>query len=716
MKQRHMSLALFATLSAGLMLAGGCGNGRGAALSPSETNKAIVTATSSALVHVEYTLQYDKGEEPRGGQWGSYGDHIRQERAEEVAGLLVAGDKVLTADLMIHPRFIKSIAVRYGDSLVAAELDAYAVDRKAVVLKLAAPLAGAKPVEFDAKRTGPYFSVSHTLREDEWITSVRGAGTGLVVTETGKEYHPASGCWLIVDTSGASVGVCSAGRLDIEGKWKGSPLDWPARSAKEMADLVATTTQRADAGILRVALSFRSPKKSAGSSSSRSSSGSSGKAEMNVVGLLIDETTVVVLAELEPQVTARLERIAVHTGDDSGIVEAEFSSTLTDYGCFIAKLKTPVKGSVKLSTKPVTALRNQMLMAAEVMIQGVNRVTYFDHRRIDGYALGWKRHVYPQVGGKTSSLFLLDEAGELVVFPLARRPKAASGGRRSQGEVRTTSSDRLDAVLADLANNVDTDNKPLPAEEESRLAWMGVELQPLNPQLASMNNLSDRTKNGQVGALVSYVYPGSPAALAGVTADLDGEPWFLLNLQVEGHPAPIDVRGERSVSQYNWENWDRIPPSYWDGKIPTPWPPAESRLNRELTNVGFDKKYVATFFTGGKPVEKTFTVVACPPHYESAGSYKSVALGVTVRDLTFEARRFFQKTATDPGVIVYAIEPGSTGGVGGLRPLEIITHVNDKPVADVTVFEKLIANQAELRLTVVRMTKGRLVKLKAGGS
>jgi len=715
MRQTHMSFALFATLSAGLVLAGGCGNGL-AGLSPVESNKAIIAAASPSLVHVEYTLQYDKGDPPRGGTWGSYEELIRQERPKELAGLLLADDKVLTTDLMIHPRFIKGIAVRFGDSVVPAELDACAVDRNAVILKLAAPLAGAKPVEFDAKRTGPYFSVSHALREDEWITAVRGTGTSLAVTETGKEYHPASGCWLIVDKSGAAVGVCSNSRLDVEGKWKGSPLDWPAKSARELAALVAKTTQRVDAGLFRVALSFRSPKKSEGGSSSRTgSSRGAGRAEMNVVGMLVSDTMVAVLANLQPKVTARLERIAVHTGGPAGVMEAEFSHTLTDYGCFLAKLPKPVKGSLTLSSKPITGFRNRMLMAADVMIQGVNRVTYFDHRRINGYDLGWKRHVYPQVGSRSSSLFLLDEAGEVVVFPLARRPKS-SGRDRSQGEVRTTAAGRLGDVLGDLANNVDKDNRPLPAEEESRLAWLGVELQSLNRELARMNNLSERTRDGQIGALVSYVYPGSPAAKAGVTADLDGAPWFLINIHVEGDPTPYDVRGERSRGGYMWKNWDRLPPDYWDGKIPTPWPPAESKLNRKLTDVGFDKKYVATFFTGGKEVKKTFTVLPCPTHYESAPSHKSVPLGVTVRDLTFEAKRFFQKTATDPGVIVYAVEPGSRGGVGGLRPLEIITHVNDKPVADVSAFEKLIAGQAELRLTVVRMTKGRLVKLQMGGS
>ena len=66
------------------------------------------------------------------------------------------------------------------------------------------------------------------------------------------------------------------------------------------------------------------------------------------------------------------------------------------------------------------------------------------------------------------------------------------------------------------ASHIDPSNVPLTEQEESRLAWVGVELQPLNKELARANNVSKLTRDGQIGALVSYVYPGSPAEKAGV--------------------------------------------------------------------------------------------------------------------------------------------------------------------------------------------------------
>jgi S1-C subfamily serine protease len=65
---------------------------------------------------------------------------------------------------------------------------------------------------------------------------------------------------------------------------------------------------------------------------------------------------------------------------------------------------------------------------------------------------------------------------------------------------------------------------------------------------------------------------------------------------------------------------------------------------------------------------------------------------------------------------VSKVEPGGKSSVGGIKPFEIITHVNDQPVATVKDFEKLISGGQELRFAVKRMTKGRVVRIKLDGS
>ena len=232
----------------------------------------------------------------------------------------------------------------------------------------------------------------------------------------------------------------------------------------------------------------------------------------------------------------------------------------------------------------------------------------------------------------------------------------------------------------------------------------------MSPELAKVNDVSHLTNNGQTGALVSYVYPDSPAAKAGVKP---GD--ILLRLHVEGHPKPLEVNIEGyfwSDRPFPWARLDEVPEQAYD-RIPQPWPPAENNFTRALTDLGFGKKYQAEFFVDGKAVKKDFTVVQSPPHYGTTPKYKSEPLGVTVRNLTYKMRRYFQKKPDDPGVIVSKIEPGSKISVAGIKPFELITHVNDKPVRKVDEFEKAVAAaEDELRLEVKRMTRGRLVKIK----
>ncbi|MCD4699372.1 MAG: PDZ domain-containing protein, partial [Phycisphaerae bacterium] len=420
------------------------------------------------------------------------------------------------------------------------------------------------------------------------------------------------------------------------------------------------------------------------------------------------KSKILVLANMLPKVTARLERVKVFLPGTAEPVIAKFECTLKDYGGFIATLEKPLGGAVTLSTEDTRKYRNQLLLSARIIIQGQKKTAYFGHNRIISYDLGWKRHMYPEVRGYRDS-FMFDIDGTLVAMPVVRREKVSVKERRGSSDLLLTAAPYLAEVLGDLDKNVDKDNVPLTEEEESRLAWMGVELQGLNKELARINSVSDLTNDGQTGALVSYVYPGSPADKAGIQAG-----FVLLRIHAEDQPKPIDVRVEPygfGGRAFPWERLDELPEQYYD-QIPTPWPGRENLLTRALTDLGFGKKYQAEFFSDGKAVRKDFEVIVSPAHYDTAKRHKSKPLGITVRNLTYELQRYFQKKPEEAGVIISKIEPGSKGSVSGLKPYEIITHVNGKEVADVGEFKKLIADQAELQLLVKRMTRGRTVKIK----
>ncbi len=695
-------------------------------ITPAE-HVAAADAVKPSLVRVEYTLRYDKGEAPAfsGGwpaewprlwryryPWNSGEEYVAQERPYETAGFLLSPRRVMTGDTMIHPRFVKNVAVCFGSQRVDARIAAYAKEQSAALLEPAEPLADARPLVFDADRKPPYLTVSYARVNGVWTISTDSLTTAVSSAETNRRFRPAPSNCLIVDRTGVPVAMSMADELTVDDSWKGSPLQWPTVSADEMSKLLAALEKGAEQGLLRVALSFRSPKKKDEASmwSRYHDDEEEDATERNAVGVLLNEKRILVLANLKPSVTARLERILVHPPQGKP-VSAKFTHTLSDYGCFLAVLEKPLPGGGPVfSSNDILEFRNTLLLAAEVVLQGENRVSYFQHRRITGFEIGWKRYAYPQVPGEASNVFLFDRKGELLALPIVRRKKVTVQEPWDYSEALPTPVAQLKEVLADPDQHRDPSNVPLTEEQENRLAWMGVELQALNKELARANNVSHLTRDGETGTLVTYVYPDSPAMKAGINPG-----FILLRLYVEGHPKPLEVQledyGRYGMDNFPWDQLDDLPEEYFD-QLPRPWPSAEKTFTRALTDLGFGKKYKAEFFHDGEVITKDFVVTESPRHYDSAAHFKSPALGLTVRDLTYEVRRHYQKKPEDPGLIVSKIEPGSKASVSGIKPYEIITHVNDKPVQTVQDFEKLIQDEQELRLSVTRMTKGRLVKIK----
>jgi len=706
--------------AAALLLA--CGGVR--AESPSVAEQAaIAEAVAPSLVRVEITLRYDKGEEPRAGAWpecdnpGHFHDSllpadvVNEERPTELAGFLVAPNRVVALDPMIHPRFVESIAVRYKDDVVKARPVAYGKDQMAVFLELERPLKNAAPLKFDPQRKEPYLTVSYDRASGVWTTNVDPLPEGFSVTETGHKYCPAPLGGLIVDSRGRPVAISMRDEMPPDDSWKGPPSAWAVVTADDLAKMLDSVSGRLCSGAMRVTLYFRSPRKDLRNMRSREEE--KGATEQYATGVLIDANRILILANLRPGVTARLERILVHP-DKGEPIAARFTGSLKDYGGLIATLEKPAGACVTLSPKNVLDCKGRLLPVAEVRLHGEDWSIYYEHRRIEGFTVGWRRQVYPQLfqKGDGEELVVFDEDGSLLALPIARREKVALEDRPSAGQPLATPVAYLRPILEDLPKYVDANNVPLREDEEARLAWIGAELQPLDEELARANRVSDLTHDGQTGAIISYVYPGSPADKAGVEAG-----WILLRLRVEGQPKPLEVRlggEERMEGPFPWEELDEVQEQYYD-RIPTPWPSVENQLTRALTDLGFGTKYKAGFFSGGHVIEKDLQVAPSPAHYESAPRFKSAALGLAVRDMTYELRRYFQKKDDEPGVVVSKVEPGGKASVAGIKPYEIITHVNDKPVINVKDFAQATAMQDELRLSVKRMTRGRVVKIKTAG-
>jgi S1-C subfamily serine protease len=682
----------------------------------------LAEATAPSLVRVEYTLQYDKGEAPTSAGWSTrcptcgqfHGSDVssvvQEDRPYETGGFLVGADEVITADPMIHPRFVKRIAVTFGGTTVEAAPARYATRHNALTLKLAGPLDGAKPLAFDGGKAGPYSAVTYTQENGDWTVAVQPLGGTVATTSQGRRFAAAASPAVVVAEDGTPVALSMNGELPLDGSWKGAPADWPSLSAEELAAVTQSVRKAAGGGLLRVTLNFRSPRATPMQQMMSRRNDEDNATVQHVTGVLLDERTVLVLAELKSNTTSRLEKIRVRAAEGPA-AEARFAHTLADYGAFVATLDQPLPGALAApAAGDVREARGVLLPAVQVLVQGEKRTEYYAHRRISGFGTGFRRQLYPEVPGDNAGVFLFDGAGALVALPVTRRTTVSLQERwGNENQPVLTPVSYLRQVAKDLPRGADAGNVPLSENEENRLAWLGVELQGLNPELARANDVSHLTNDGQSGALVTHVYAGSPAADAGV------EPgWILIRAHVEGEPKPLEVTVEPHVfadQAFPWDRYDELPEQVFD-RIPQPWPPAENTLTRALTDIGFGRAFTAEFFHDGKVEEKSFKVTQSPAHYESAPKFKLDSLGVTVRDLTYEVRRYFQREVDEPGVLISKIEMGSKASTSGLKPFEMVTHVNDQPVNTVQDFERLTKDQQELRLSIRRMAKGRQVKVK----
>ncbi len=676
-----------------------------------------------SLVGVEYTLKYDSGQPPRTPGWaercpscGRYHiqpgrEYVDDERPMEAAGYLISPTRVVTGDFFLQSRFIDSIQVRFGDDVVGARPVGHAIDHYAMMLELDEPLSDAQPLSFATETEAPYRTAHWQLSDARWSLELKPLSLDATITSADgtERFVPVPARGLVIDRNAAPVGTAMNQRLPADDSWRGSPEQWEWIDRADLDEMHEAADGAAAAVLPRVELEFRRGRSSP--SLDRywdHSDDEESITERHALGVLVSEDTMLVLTSLDARVTARLERITVHLPNDER-VGAEFIGSLLDYGAIVIRLEKPQSQTASLDRKPIQRLGQQLLNAGEIELHGRNRITRFGHTRIAGYDHGWRRYVYPNVAGDTENLFLFDTEGTLVALPVLRRKPATETSRFSRERPTLTAASQIAGVLDDLDNNVDPTNVPLSEEEELRLAWLGVEMQALDEELARMYDVSEITNDGMSGGLISYVYAGSPADDAGLQpGDL------LLRIHTDRRPRPIDVTAEEDPfamwGGFPWDHYDEMPEDYFE-HMPPPWPSADNPVNQALTEIGFGRPVRLEVYRDDESQLLDLTVVQSPPHHRAASRHNDEAIGLALNDLTYEVRRYFQKDEGDPGLVISRIEMGSRASVAGLKPYEIVTHINDEPLHSVDDLERMLEKHTDLRLNVERMHRTRIVRM-----
>ncbi len=700
----------------------------------------VVDAVGDCLVKVSVYPQYSEGRGP-----GDEGAHyfpglssgyfagllarridadalnsaLAQERPVEVSGFLVSSDRVVVQDFTVHPRFINRIEVEVAGKRYQAHTDAWSPRGQGRILRLERPVEGVTPLEFDAEAPGPYCNVGFMRQGPHWVTSVASVtpfSRSLVTDDTGRKRRNVRPNSLLVTTQGTPVALPMCSEVPPDDSWKGSPLEKELLRAADVKLMQEALVEKIDAGVALVSFRFRAPPKEDesrffGGSRIRYWSGDDEKDQRErwSAGFLLSPQLVLIPIKCSRDALARLESITVTAKGETA--DAQFVGALEHYHLLLATLSSPLAGAqpLKLSPRDLNEMHREFVLAADMDFSHGKRKVYVQHDRVRNWTLGRRGLLHPSMGRGTPTTFYFDREGHLLGVPLVTRSRETDEYRFSgYGEALICTAGTVKRFVDEPDEFVDASLRPLSEREAKMLVWLGVELQPLDEQLAQLNQVSRQTRGGEFGAVITHIYQGSPAERVGLEV---GD--VLLRLTVANQPEPLEIEAEEHrVPEFPWDQFPGIQvPVELLQHLPAPWPPRRNRLTEALTGIGPGKEADLSFARDGQEKTVALRLELGPEDYHSTESHKSESLGATVKSLTYEVRRFYRLMQDAPGVIVSKIETGGKAAVGGMRPYELVTHVNGQPVADLEGFREALAPGGVMELTVKYLAKTRLIKV-----
>jgi len=407
-----------------------------------------------------------------------------------------------------------------------------------------------------------------------------------------------------------------------------------------------------------------------------------GDRAISAYGIPVPGGRFLVPVDLEREVVRQITRIRVHDAD-GGAREVPFAGVLAKWGALLvggAEEATPF--AVRRDAAPI---RGQLFLVHRLEERFGRMYQETDYNRFFNFRYGYRDEeiVYPIKDTQKSAL-LFDLDGELLGFHLVRKSQDRPGDRRSWEQVVSMRDIAEELLAPDKA--YDPLARPKPTKEQKRPVWLGVEFQGLNRPLMEIMGLLRPTREGEVGLMVSRVYRGSPAEELGI------EPGdVLLRVREKGKTRPTEfVHGGRRA----WGGGFYLSRGLAGGSAgPIPyriWRPRYNYLTNLLTKIGPGKNVTLTWLHGGKEKEADVVLEESPDDFDSADKYKDRLLGVTVKDLTYEVRDVLRLAPDAPGVVVSDVERGGKSAVRRVRPFELLTHFDGRPLRKVKDLEAAV--------------------------
>ena len=283
-----------------------------------------------------------------------------------------------------------------------------------------------------------------------------------------------------------------------------------------------------------------------------------------------------------------------------------------------------------------------------------------------------------------------------------------------QGIKRIFHLSEIAPVLKNPSGAIDPNIRTMTKAQARRRMWLGVEYVPVNSEVVKRVGLERLTKDGTVGFMVTSVYEGSPAEAVGIQP---GD--VLLRIRDLTREYPTELRtalGGAGRDGYGYGSFGGSPSG--GAQI---WKSRQNFLTEFLAAIGRDKPIEVTFCSRRPPdgwveITDTVDVQMASLDYDSAERFRDRKIGLTVRDLTYEVRKALRMAPEDPGVVVSKIEEGLPAAVARISEGELLTRIDSRDIKSLDDFKNMIQaardNGADtVKVEILRLGKTRVADL-----
>lgn len=682
----------------------------------------------------------DNGDSP---SVGGFESDISNERPTRLGGYWWDADTVIIEDPVLPDRFIRRIEISPDgeDARYPAEVAGRFLSIPAILLRVLPDKTGllpkSEPLVFQS--SPDLLDVAATavygFDTDRWNIRLTGGPGTFFLSEGGVECFKTDNQGILVNEDGMPVGMTFSYRAypgDQPIPWRGDIIRKSRLiSPDEFRDAQAAIRRGLNTSALEVrfALRVRIDEEEEGRRwrGNRSSDIDESTPEVRGTGLVVGPRRLWVPVALERESLARLEGIRVILPDGREL-DGRFAGAFRDYQAVLVDVDEDLPQLAKfmgLSALDPDAAEdisvtpdvgdNELFLRWNIDHRLGKRREKADYDRWRGYFAGYRGIpvVYTYTNEENGSMAFAENGRLLAIaVPPRLRPDNEAPSRRKDASASFLPIGFLSGELRDK-DAIDQALRPEDGGGSKRLIDLGLEWQRLDINLAKLFQAEKETRGGKIGLLVTYVYPDSPAAAAGLR-----EKDILLSLQEDSRHEPVELVPNRVSNSFPLAGADIEETSteaFQRSMSTPPWPDRENSLSLLLTDIGEGRRITLRYLRDGAVKTVVFTSGRGSPDFMSAPKLRLPVLGMTVKPVTYEVKRFFRRN-DDSGVIVARVEDGGKAEVAGLYAYLIITRINGRPVAGLADFrdqmEAFESNRAPVvELTVEGFGKTRLVKI-----